>query len=541
MADHEDFDTPDSPPPPAYEFCQQEFDRKVSHALEASQAETRRESADEEDEWEVWDEAAFAAAAARLAVSDAPSGAASGSTSYLRSPPADVSVSHLNTASGTEQAPQGPSPGNGKGKSDGREDDAFYGDASASGGVQPLRIVKKAGAIAQPGSVKEKERPSWFAEAQLDAGPPRGASQPAASFRAQVYRSDSIASRSDTPPPVFTPIGPSLDGPPYEASGVVLTYTSADSRPASPLHSPVSAQASLTGTPFVQSPIATHAPAVPYTHGRSGSGSRRSLPQPPQSQSQPQSPPPQSPSPARSLSPAVQTRPAHESLPAARRVLPSSGSPRPMSTFTARSVYDGPRLAFDPKLAYTSAKSSLFDSQQEPMPAKVDAAALYSSAVSSLYSSTKSGPAARAVPGAKLATPSIYSANSPYSNAPASRPQSSYYLPQNQGAVSQSPGNSYGPSREAMKSPAPSEASVASHQSSSSPYNQQPTSGRYGYQAVQSSYRAGTGYQATPYQPTSYQSGPYQGAVNQQSSARPATTTAYQPNTYQNSYQPTAY
>ena len=76
MSELNDFDTPDSPPPPAYEFCQEEFDRKVSYAIEESQNQSA--SADDE-EWEVWDEAAFTAAASRLGLTDRGEGSSSSS------------------------------------------------------------------------------------------------------------------------------------------------------------------------------------------------------------------------------------------------------------------------------------------------------------------------------------------------------------------------------------------------------------------------------------------------------------------------------
>ena len=50
MATLHEFDSPEEPPPPAYDFSQQEFDQKISHALEQSRA-----VVDEEDEWEVWE------------------------------------------------------------------------------------------------------------------------------------------------------------------------------------------------------------------------------------------------------------------------------------------------------------------------------------------------------------------------------------------------------------------------------------------------------------------------------------------------------
>ncbi|GJE84841.1 hypothetical protein PsYK624_009170 [Phanerochaete sordida] len=544
----DDHDVPDSPPPPAYEFCQEEYDRKVSHALETSQAEASREN-EETDEWEVWSEDVFATAAAILNISDAdaPCGAASSSTSYPRSPPpADTSVSSSNTAAsarGQTPRPPSPVPGNGKAKSDGRED-ALDGDAfgSGGGGVQPLRIVKKAASMAPSGSAKEKERPSWLAEAQLDAGPPHAAAPSSAGYRAQVWRNDSIISRTDTPPPAFTPVGQSLDGPPYEGPGVVMTYTQADSRSASPLHSPVATQTSFVGAPFAHPPPApplqASPPARPYTHARSASGGRRMLPQPPQQLPQPQAVRPlQSFSPPPAVQPTIAEEPAPP--PPRRTPLPSSGAPRPMTTYTAHSVYSGPRVAFDPKLAYTNARSSAFDIQQEPMPTKVNAAALYSSAVSSLYSSGAPSQPSRMAPSTRSTTslnPYSTASSTPYSNTLASQSMSSYHLPQAQTTVPHAPRNYIGPNREAMKSPAPSELSIASssQHSASSPYASIQAPGRYGYQ--QSHSRPGTGYQATSYQPTSYRP-----STPQQNTPYQAASTAYQPTTYQNTYQPTSY
>ncbi|EKM59519.1 uncharacterized protein PHACADRAFT_205736 [Phanerochaete carnosa HHB-10118-sp] len=540
MADHEELDTPASPPPPAYEFCQQEFDQKVSHALEASEAELRRESTEEESDWEVWDEAAFAAAVARLALSDSSPGAGS-SSSHPRSPPADASVSSSNTALRQGQT-QIPSPGNGKAKSDGREDDvgACAEDAfgPARGSVQPLRIVKKAASTTQSGSTKEKERPSWFEEAQLDPGPPQNAPapQPTASFRAEVHRSDSIISRSDTPPPVFTAIGPSLDGPPYEGPSVILTYVPGDSRPASPLHSPLPTQASFTGMPFA--------------HPQSGSAGRRTLPQPP-----------------RSFSPqAIQPRTTHESLPPPRRPMLSSGSPRPNSSYHSQSPHSGPRVAFDPRMAYASAKSSPFHIQHDPLPAKVDAAALYRQVSSfimlcmkinclcaallfPLFTPRLRWLERRQVP-IRMSLLDVYAVNSRsricsslplgsnisgsiYSNNLASHPQSSYHLPQTQPAPSRSLGNFYAPSRENMSSPAPS---IASHHSSSSHYSPHQTMGRHEYQRVYqpalTAHRPGAAYP-----PTSYQAAP----SHQRPTTHPVTASAYRSTTYQDTYQPTSY
>lgn len=341
-----DCDAPDSPPPPAYEFCPQEFDQKVSHALEASAAEQQAHA--EEEEWEVWDEAAFEAAVARLAVSD---GSGSGSTgahaasSSSRSPTdasASVPAAPI-VAPSVSTSSSAPDPGNGKGK-----DNGGARGASPAPTVQPLRILKKAPRAHADGA-KGKERPSWLAEAQLEPHPaPAPAHAGAALGRSDTMRSE----RMVTPPPMFTDVGPSLEGPPYE--GVVLAYAPPDSPPASPLHSPPPTEHALA---FAPAPVPSPPPHAPVQrHGR------RSLPQPP-------------PAPPRELSPlnVAAVRPAHQSLPQ------PVAATRAAATY-AKQSFITPRVAFDPRVAYGNpgARSSYFDmAQQEPPPTKVEASALY--------------------------------------------------------------------------------------------------------------------------------------------------------------------
>ena len=352
MSDPSYFDTPDSPPPPAYEFCQQEFDQKVSHALEASEAEQHRVSNAQEDEWEVWDEEAFLAAAARLAISD---NTTSPGASSSRAPPDSAPMPVAPTSQ------PDPSPGSGNGKA--RLEYGTVAEGSPGLGehrtVQPLRIVKKSTQTPYAQSGKEKERPSWLEEAQLDGPPlPQTIAHRAVPLVAEVRRSDSLRSMSSTPPPEFTPVGPSLDGPPYEdapqPSGVVLTYVPGDSRPASPLHSPVAAEAPLPHRSISPSQFS---PPQSYN-------TRRSLPPPPSPRSF-------------SSSPGPQNRGNHYSLPTPPRTTPQA-TPRPVNGYNSKTSYAIPRVTFDPRVAYANEKSSYFDmAHQEPPPAKVDAAALY--------------------------------------------------------------------------------------------------------------------------------------------------------------------
>ncbi|KAI0340927.1 hypothetical protein BDW22DRAFT_369635 [Trametopsis cervina] len=358
-----EFDAPDEIPPPAYEFSQEEFDQKISHALDASQTAT-----DEPDEWETWDEAAFAAAAAQLTLSD-PTDRASSS----RSPPAQT---HFSSALASSSSATNYNNGSNAYSS---------GQGSSDAGLktQPLRVVKKS----RPSSAgREKERPSWYAEAQLDtvntppAPAPRPQRQPSPP-RSSLSHSISVISRSGngerepTPPPMFEPIGPSLDGPPYEGfdgqnpatQGLVMTYVPGDSRPASPLHSPTSpslAPAYPQAPPLVQP-----------------SAERRSLPRPlphaAPSVSPPVSPPPRQPYQSASPPP----RQTYQSVPQPRVPVPRV-SPRPVTSYNARpKSYAPPRIAFDPRVAYGGADSkgsSYFANREElPPPTNIDPASFY--------------------------------------------------------------------------------------------------------------------------------------------------------------------
>ncbi|KIP05793.1 hypothetical protein PHLGIDRAFT_128645 [Phlebiopsis gigantea 11061_1 CR5-6] len=507
MSEPSYFDTLDSPPPPAYEFSQQEFDQKVSHALEVSRAEPQR-AGEAEEEWEVWDEAVFATAVARLAVSET---ATSPGASSSRSP-ADAPASGAALVP-SAQAQQPPAQvGNGKGRVD-----RAPGFGASPDHVQPLRIVKKStqAPLAQSG---KKERPSWLEEAQL-GGPPAPPAHRAAVDRPAVYRNDSVRSiQSSTPPPEFTPVGPSLDGPPYEGppqpSGIVLTYVPGDSRPNSPLHSPVEARAPL---PYRSLSPSQFSPPQPRN------SIRRSLPPPPGPR-------------AYSSSPGPQNRNVHQSLPSPPRI-PPQPSPRPAASYGLKQGYGvvTPRVAFDPRVAYANEKTSFFDlASEEPQPQKVDAASLYSSAVSSLYTSSVSAPPPPPPLRPHYATPSINL--SPYSNFSASQSHSSYHLPQPAAPAASSYSLHQPLIRESAASPAPSEMSAISRQSVHSTHSQH-TATRPGYpsQQLQSGYHPGTGYQSTSY-PSQAQTA-YPAQPSYQHQQRPH----YQSASYQSSYQPTSY
>lgn len=342
------FDTPDSPPPPAYEFCQQEFDQKVSHAIEESRAlPLPQPRPSDDDEWEVWDEAAFNAAVARLGLSE-------GSSSSAVAPPA------------AQVAPPQPAAP--------RKfmQDAIDSKVPPPSDVQPLRIAKKEKGRS-PSPKREKERPSWYAEAQLGEHAPsaQSSTQSAAPSSVQHPPNTHIPAqpvyqeREPTPPPVFEAIGPSLDGPPYEGppvGQVVLSYNppSPGSRPESPLQSPSSPPARYEYR--LPPPPTSPPPPIPSQQEYQHPQHQRTLPVP--------EPPRQAPSPIPTPPP---PRNAHQSMPAPSKPAHKMG-PRPVTTYnpTGRASH----LPFNPQVAYNR-KLQTHHLEEDQLPTKVDASAFY--------------------------------------------------------------------------------------------------------------------------------------------------------------------
>ncbi|KAF8914667.1 hypothetical protein CPB85DRAFT_524258 [Mucidula mucida] len=186
---------PPSPPPPAY--SEQEFDAKVATALQASlHISQARKPQEEEEEWEEWDEAAFEAAAREASGQErsaSPSASSSGGSSSSRALPPPPAA-HRNSASPPV--------------------------------IRPLNIHKKnrsssssySGSVtSQPASTSsrpsEKPRPSWYDEAGLGQSTASPSTAPSAFIIHNTTENDEDYS---VPPPPFSAMGPSLDGPPFE-------------------------------------------------------------------------------------------------------------------------------------------------------------------------------------------------------------------------------------------------------------------------------------------------------------------------------------
>ncbi len=176
---HQDF-----VPPPAYS-AQEELDTKISAALAASLSITQPPPQRvEEEEWEQWDDAVFNAAAR--------SGQAPSSSDHRRESRAESSPTAAHRALPARPGAAGPS-------------------------VPPLKIHKKN--RSSTSSTSSKQRPNWYSEAGLDShqsGGPAIASPPAGSSHVVPVRRDSDGHDYSVPPPPFTAVGPSLEGPPFE-------------------------------------------------------------------------------------------------------------------------------------------------------------------------------------------------------------------------------------------------------------------------------------------------------------------------------------
>lgn len=252
-------------PPPAY--SEADFDQKISTALEISLNISPSQNAEEEEEWEQWDESVYQAAISGSSTSRSPTSSETAGASSSRTLP-------------PPPAKNGKSPSN-----------------------PPLtRPSEKALSRSSTNSQASKQRPSWYAEAGLDdsssssgagsssAGPSSPSSytsasqsQPSSGFIIHNIPDEEEEDRS-IPPPPFTAVGPSLDGPPFEEVEVTLSYQADESGPPSPLTSPQlptalpAAYPTFTATtPQPSSPPQQHRPQPDF----SANHHRQSLPVPP--------------------------------------------------------------------------------------------------------------------------------------------------------------------------------------------------------------------------------------------------------------------
>lgn len=280
-----------TPPPPPYEVSQQELDAKVSQALEVSLSLSHQHQHRADDQWEEWNEAAF-----------------------------DATFEAARRQRELEN-----------GESNARSLNEKRDRSGSQGGVQPLRIHKKSDSLP-----KSNERSNWYDE--LNLGDASDLSQGASSSSAprhQVPSEDEEEDHTLAPPP-FEPVGPNLDGPPFEE--VVLSYSGIASSPPSPLTSPQPTHSLLP------------------THQQPQYRSPRSSPHPERPVS-PWSPQPQQPN-------------SHYSMPY------YMGS-RPAISYIPSKPVVQPRMGFDPAVAYTRPTGGFVTSPRPAEVRNIDATAFY--------------------------------------------------------------------------------------------------------------------------------------------------------------------
>ncbi|THH15507.1 hypothetical protein EW146_g4979 [Bondarzewia mesenterica] len=185
-----------APPPPPYRLSQDEFDQKISQAIESSLSAPAPMRIVDEDGWPIYDETAFEAVA----------------SSYRRSSGGSSSAQqHMGQDTWGKQG----------------LDDVKAPVPTAN--TQPLRIRRR-------NNSSQKALQDPVARTRLVDSARSGSPRP---HHSSLISGDPRAS----PPPPFTPTGPSLDGPPFD-DVVRLSWDGLDSRAASPLASP---QPSVTG------------------------------------------------------------------------------------------------------------------------------------------------------------------------------------------------------------------------------------------------------------------------------------------------------
>lgn len=199
------------PPPP---YIEQEFDRKVSEALVLSSQAYENHIFADQDQWEEWSEAAFAAAEARANGQTAEFSGAGSSSQVIATPSRDGSY-----ASASHQAPLT---------------------------VQPLKIHKRGKSGGSPAMTLPKPRPNWMDQAefgQSSVSPSAWVTEPqplarhtqnwnAAQPPHQIIPDGDEDEDEDhsAPPPPFAAMGPPIDG-------IVRLEYHPESTPPSPLAS----------------------------------------------------------------------------------------------------------------------------------------------------------------------------------------------------------------------------------------------------------------------------------------------------------------
>lgn len=228
-----DSHSPTEPPPPAYDA--QEFDRKISAALDMSMDPALQTVV--EEEWEEWNDEVYK------------TNATARSPHHSSAPSHPISRQNSKKSSYSAQSPRSQSSSSSS---------PYYSSPSVPSwapGPPPSRRL--------PSFPPPKERPSWYAEAHLhhlpattDAIRINRSSTPPIVHHIAPPVDDEFEDNMDEPLPPFALIGPPLEGPPYSSPHT----TRSPSYYASPPRSPPPQRRSVNQPSFRQRPVATSPP-----------------------------------------------------------------------------------------------------------------------------------------------------------------------------------------------------------------------------------------------------------------------------------------
>ncbi|CDO75600.1 hypothetical protein BN946_scf184858.g40 [Trametes cinnabarina] len=239
------FETSDSPPLPSYQISQNEFDRKTNRALMQSAAEPPRPRVDE-DGFEIWDDSVFEAYATQDGMR---SPAIKGSISSGSVQSSSVRLVPSSCTSRSEVPDQAVAA-----SAKWRDGGTFQeSEADAAGLISSQ--TRALNATNRRRSEKRRPSPQDTTEDGKDTAnshplrPQPSSTSSTVPEARRLHRAPrrqltvfndvgdaAEGQREVTPPPEFTPVGPSLDGPPYEV--VIMSYDGPELEPADPVPEP---------------------------------------------------------------------------------------------------------------------------------------------------------------------------------------------------------------------------------------------------------------------------------------------------------------
>ncbi|KAL7282421.1 hypothetical protein ACG7TL_003892 [Trametes sanguinea] len=345
-------ETSDSPPPPSYEISQHEFDHKTKRVLEQSAAEPPRPRVDD-DGFEIWDDAVFEAYALQddirsLSIKDSnlAGGSARTELSGLQDPSITEVIGGFKKAEVDAGTPLG---------TDSNAAGLISSQTQALNATRRRRSEKQRLSLHRTDSRRSNATTSSSSDPQASGSSSSNVPEtrrPRAPRRQLTVFNDvgDVAGeeREVTPPPEFTPVGPSLDGPPYEV--VFMTYEGPELESADPDSDP----------PGFDSPPESpdRLGEVRSTHATPSSLEPTSLDSP-------------------SKSPPTQHgRPQHRSSEATQPTHPPVIEHQLRTAHSNAKFSQRPRIPFDPQTAYSRPLPSA-PQRSDLTPHAIDASAFY--------------------------------------------------------------------------------------------------------------------------------------------------------------------